>query len=427
VTQFVLFAGLLVAGALLLLLPPLLRSRSAVRAGGGQTAMVLAVLREQLAELDADLAAGRIDPATHARSREELERRALDETDAAEVARTVETRPARRWALVLALAVPLLAGGIYVRLGNLDGLDPLKVAGQHDMNREKFAAMVATLAARMEQEPQNTEGWMMLARSWAMLEDFPRAAAAYQRLAELVPDDADVLADWADTVGAVRGTLDGEAEALIGRALTIEPGHPKALALAGTVAFRRADYAGAAAQWEKILNNLPPGAEVAEGVRNNINEARTRAGLPLLAAAPAASALAAPASSPVPAPAPAAVPAAATQGAGALQIAGRLEIDAALRDRVNANDVVFLFVRGVAGGPPLAALRFTVGELPRDFSFAGVALMGGAVAVPDSLALAARVSKSGNVTAAAGDLEGRIEGLTPQASGVRLVIDKVRQ
>lgn len=423
-TQFVVFAGLLVAGALLLLLPPLLRSRNAVRSGTGQTAMVLAVLREQLAELDADLAAGRIDAATHARSREELERRALDETDAAEVAPTVETRPARRWALVVALAVPLLAGGIYVRLGNLDGLDPLKVSGQHDMNREKFAGMVATLAAKMEQEPQNAEGWMMLARSWAMLEDFPRAAAAYQHLAELVPNDADVLADWADTVGAVRGTLDGEAEALIGRALAIEPGHPKALALAGTVAFRRADYAGAAAQWEKILDNLPPGAEVAEGVRNNINEARTRAGLPLLAAAPAMAAPMSPAamSKPASASAPAAT---ATQGA--LQIAGRLELDAALRDRVNANDVVFLFVRGAAGGPPLAALRFTAGELPRDFSFAGVPMMGGEVPVPDSLALAARVSKSGSVTGAAGDLEGRIEGLTPKASGVRLVIDKLRQ
>ena len=420
-TQFVLFAGLLVAGALLLLLPPLLRSRSAARAGAGQTAMVLAVLREQLAELDADLAAGRIDPATHARSREELERRALDETDAAEAAQTVEVRPARRWALVLALAVPLLAGGLYARLGNLDGLDPLKVSGQHDMNREKFAAMVGTLAAKMEQDPQNAEGWMMLARSWAMLEDFPRAAAAYQHLAQLRPDDADVFADWADTLGAVRGTLDGEAEALIGRALAIEPGHPKALALAGTAAFRRADYVGAAAQWEKILNNLPPGAEVAEGVRNNINEARSRAGLPPLAAAAAAPAMSAPMVSAPASPAPAAA------GGAELKIAGRLELDAALRDKAAADDTVFLFVRGVAGGPPLAALRFTVAELPRDFSFAGVALMGGQVALPDSLALAARVSKSGNVTAAAGDLEGRIEGLTPQASGVRLVIDKVRQ
>lgn len=410
-TQFILFAGLLVAGALLLLLPPLLRSRNKVPAGAGQTAMVLAVLREQLAELEADLAAGRIDTTTHARSREELERRALEETDAAET-QSAEAGPARRWALVLALAVPLLAAGLYARLGNPDGLDPQKVAGQHDMSREKFAAMVGTLAAKMEQDPQNAEGWMMLARSWAMLEDFPRAAAAYQHLAGLVPDDADVLADWADTLGAVRGTLDGEAEALIGKALVIEPGHPKALALAGTVAFRRADYAGAAAHWEKILAVMPPGAQAADGVRNNINEARSRAGLPPLAAAPAA------------------MPPmrqAAASGASPLQIAGRLELDAALRDKVGADETVFLFVRGTAGGPPLAALRFRAGELPRDFSFAGVPLMGGDVAVPERVALAARVSKSGNVSGAAGDLEGRVEGLTAQASGVRLVIDKVRQ
>lgn len=412
---FVVLASVLVAAALLLVLPPLFgaglqRRRRAidVSADAGQAATVLTVLREQLADLDAEHAAGRIDAETYARSRDELEKRALEEGEAAN--EQVEARPARSWAAAVAVAVPLLALGIYLVLGNPDGLDPQKVAGQQGFSREQVAEMVGGLAARLEKEPDNAEGWMMLARSYVVLEDFPKAAAAYEKLAALRPDDADILADWADTVAAEHGSVSGPAEAIVSRALAVDPAHVKALLLSGSAAFERKDYAAASAQWERILARIPPQEEAARALRAGINEARAKGGLPPLADAPAA----------------ASASSAAAPAAGGLTLSGRLELAPALRERVSADDTVFVFVRGGAGGPPLAALRFKAGELPREFSFAEAQRMGDGP-VPAQLSLAARVSKSGDVGARPGDLEGRLDGVAPDAGGVALVIDKVRE
>ncbi|ATE61774.1 c-type cytochrome biogenesis protein CcmI [Thauera sinica] len=402
---FIVLAGLLVAGALLLVLPPLLRARGRDEAEPEQAAIALKVLREQLAELDADLAAGRLDAATHAQARDELERRALEEGEAsaASVA-AAEAKPAKRWALALALGVPAMAAVAYVALGNPDGLDPAKVAGRQGFSQAEIADMVGKLAARLEQEPDNVEGWLMLARSYAVLQDYDKAARTYERVAKLAPGEPDVYADWADVVAARMGSVAGEAEALAQKALDLAPEHPKALALAGTAAYQRKDFAAAAAHWEKILARIPPGDDLARGVRASIDDAREKAGLPPLAEAPAAAA-------------PSAHP------SSALTLSGRVDIDAALRDELAPDDTVFVFVRGEGGGPPLAALRFRGNELPRDFSFDGVPLMTGDASVPVRVAVAARVSKSGNVTAAAGDLEGRLSGVAPDASGLKLTID----
>ncbi len=399
-TVFMLLAGLLVAGALLLLLRPLMRAGARHGVEAQQAAVALTVLREQLAELEAEHAAGRISAEAYSRSREELERRALDEGQAA--AEVLEARPAKGWALGLALVVPVATVAVYMALGTPDGLDPEKVAGKKGFSQAEIADMVGTLAARLEQEPDNVEGWMMLARSYLVLEDYPKAAAAYEKLAALAPNEPDVFADWADVVAGIKGTVVGDAEALAQKALAIAPDHPKALALAGTAAFQREDFAGAAAHWEKILAQVPAGTEVERGIRASINDARTKAGMALLGDGEGAAA----------APAP-------------LKLAGRLDIAAALRDRLAAEDSVFVFVRGEAGGPPLAALRFKGSDLPLEFSFDGVASMSGDAPVPERVMVAARVSKSGTPTATPGDLEGRTVGIAPDARGVALTIDQV--
>ncbi len=420
VLSFALLAVLLVAGALLLVLPPLfgagLRRRSATVAAGDvdQAATALTVLREQLADLEAERAAGGIDDETYRRSRDDLERRALDEGETVAEA-VVETRPSRRWAAVVAVGVPVLAAAMYLALGTPDGLDPEKIANGQNFSEEQIAEMVGTLAARLEKEPNDAEGWAMLARSYLVLKDFPKAAAAYAHLAELVPDDADVMADWADTVAAQHGSVVGEAEVLIDKTLAIDPDHVKGLLLAGTVAYQKGDYATASAHWERILGKVPPSEEAAaSSLRTAINDARKKGGLPPLAAA---------------AP-PAAAGNTATggnAGSAALTLAGRLELAPALRERVGPEDSVFVFVRAGGGGPPLAALRFKAGELPRDFSFADAPRMMNDSQLPGRVTLAARVSKSGDATARTGDLEGRTENLAPDASGVALVIDQVRK
>lgn len=404
-TAFIFFAGLLLAGALLWILPPLFGAAGrAQREQAAQSSMALTVLREQLAELDAELAAGRIDAASHAQSREELERRALEEGEAAaERAHTADARPERRWALGLGLSVPVLAVAGYLVFGTPAGLDPANVAGQQGFSPEEIADMVGKLEARLQQEPDNVEGWMMLARSYLVLEDYPKAAATYEKLSKIAPEEPDVFADWADVVAAMKGTVVGEAEALLQKALAIAPEHPKALALAGTAAYQREDYAAAAAHWEKILARIPPGEDVARGIRASINDARAKAGM-----APLDEAAAAPAAS------------------SALKLSGRLEVDPALAERLSPDDAVFVFARSEAGGPPLAALRFKGSELPRDFSFEGANLMMGDAVLPERVVIGARVSKGGDATARSGDLEGLSESVATDASGISVRIDRVR-
>lgn len=421
---FIVLAGLLVAGALLLVLPPLLgRGRVArdtpASADAQQAESALSVLREQLADLDAEHAAGRIDAQAYAHSREELERRALDEGQV--MAAAVQARPARGWAVAVGLGMPALAVGFYLAVGTPDALDPQKVAGQQGFTPAQVEEMVGSLVARLEKEPDNVEGWAMLARSWLVLENYPEAAKAYARLAELIPNNADVIADWADVVATQHGSLLGEAEALVIRALAIDPDHTKSLALAGTAAYQRGDFAAAAAHWERILARVPPGQDIGRTLLESINEARGKAGLPLLAETLAPTA-AAPAQNPAP-------PQTASSGdvGSSLKLAGRLDVEAALRDRLGADDTVFVFVRGATGGPPIAALRFKGSELPLDFSFDGVAQMSGDAPLPAQVSVAVRVSKSGDVMARSGDLEGRIDGLAPDATGVVLNVERVRE
>lgn len=403
---FAILAGLMLAGALLWVLYPLFSVRAQTSAGHErqrQTETALAVLREQLAELDAERAAGRVDDAAYARNREELERRALEEGQGGDDA--ADGGPSPAWGVALLLVVPLTAALVYLAVGEPDGLEPQQVAGQQGFTPEQIEEMVGGLAARLEREPDNVEGWAMLARSYLVLEDYPKALATYARLGELRPDDPDVLADWADVMAATReGDVSGEPERLVLKALDLDPGHFKARALAGTAAYQRGDFAGAASHWELILAAIPPGNEAAATVRASIDEARGRAGMP---------------------PLPPAEP--APQAADtALKLQGRLAIAEALRAQVAADDTVFVFVRPAEGGMPLAALRYRAGELPRDFSFEDVPLMTGDAPVPERLVVMARVSKSGDATARAGDLEGAVSGLAPDAGGVNLVIDTVR-
>lgn len=413
-SSFLAFAALLVAGALLLLVPPLVRrgrQRPPVEADQASTA--LAVLREQLADLEAERSAGRVDAETYSRSRDELERRALEE-GAREASATATWQPARVWGVALLVGLPALAAALYLFIGNPAGLDPALVAGgKQQYSQEQIEGMVAKLAARMEKEPDNLEGWMMLARSQTMLGRPVEAEKAYRHLAARMPDNAQVLADWADALGAAQGgTLVGEPEQLIARALKLEPQNIKALALAGSVAFEKGDYAGAAGNWERILAQLPPGEELAVSVRASVEEARAKAGLPPLAGA-----------APV---APVAPAVAATAPGTSLQVSGEIRLAPALMAQAKPEDAVFVFARAGEAGPPFAAMRFTVAELPVRFDFSQATLMGRGGPLPDRVVVGARISRSGQPVGASGDLEGYSVPVALDAKGVAVTVDRVR-
>lgn len=279
---FALIAASLLAVAVAAVLLPLLRRSDATPSADG-SALSIQVLREQLADLENENRAGTLDPAEYAQTRAEIERRALEDGRPAGTAAAPERR--RTWlAAALALAVVGVAAGLYARLGTpgaLGGGDGAHQQNSHAVTPQQIQAMVARLADRLQDNPDDGEGWLMLARSYGALGRYPEAAAAFGRAAGLLPPNAALLADYADTLAMAQDRrLQGDPETVIARALAVDPNNIKAIALAGSAAFERQDYAGAVKAWRKILDLVPADADIAARIRNSIADAEARLGKP---------------------------------------------------------------------------------------------------------------------------------------------------
>jgi len=386
-TAFWLGAAALTVVALALLLRPLLRRR--VGAGVSRTGANVSVYREQLRELDADLAAGKLERADHARARLELEARLLEDLRNPDPA--AAPMAARRLALVVGIAVPLLAATVYVLTGNPAAIER---QAEHAASAAQLDAMVARLAARLRESPEDAEAWKLLARSYGVLGRFAEAAEAYAQAARRAPRDAQLLADFADALAMARGQrLAGEPEKLVLRALEIDPRNLKALALAGSAAFEQRDYRGAAAYWQRMLPLVAADSEDARSIRSNIEEARSL----IQPAAPAASAL-----------------------------KGVVRLSPGLKARAAPDDTVFVFARAEQGPPlPLAVKRAKVRELPLAFELDDSMAMapGLQLSAFPRVIVGARVSRSGSATPQPGDLQGRSAAVANNATGVSVVID----
>lgn len=425
-TAFLILALFLTAAALMFVLPPLLSKDLGTQQHAQRDAVNLSVLRDQMRELDADLAAGTINGVAYESAKIELERRVLEDVQTPAAATVVATSPGQpRMALLVALCVPVLAISLYFLLGSPAALDPTQVSAPADQahagSEEQMLAMITALEQRLKEKPENAEGWDMLARSYHTIGKFREAADAYAQLVKLVPDNADLLADYADTLAMAQNrSLQGEPEKIIARALIADPKNIKAIALAGSAAFDRRDYQSAVTQWKKILLLVPPESETARSTMGSIGEAQSLAGEPVTALAGPLSAPAAAAAAPVP----------TAQSGAIVKVEGVVELDAALRSKVSDTDSVFIFARAAEGPKfPLAVLRKQVRDLPANFVLDDSMSM-----VPNAklsnfpmVIVGARVSKSGNATPSAGDFEGATEAVRPGATGLKIRINSERK
>ncbi|HJV74180.1 MAG TPA: c-type cytochrome biogenesis protein CcmI [Noviherbaspirillum sp.] len=409
-TGFLIGAALLIATSLVFLLPPLLRKEQVTDAQIQRDELNLAVLRDQLRELDADLNNGIIDPSAYESARHELERRVAEEVRPDSTPKTSGENK-RRTAVAVGLMVPVLAIAIYMVVGTPAALDPTQqVAGNenaHQVTQEQIESMVATLEQRMQNEPDNVEGWTILARTYSALGRYQQANEAYARLVKLVPNDASLYADYADTLAmAMDRSLQGGPEKLIERALAIDPKNIKALALSGSAAYERKDYALAAERWQKILPLVPPDSEMARSVTGNIAEVKG-----LMGQAPSAPAQ----------------KSSAKQAAGEARVSGTVDIDPALRAQAADTDTVFIFARAATGPRiPLAVLRKQVKDLPVEFILDDSMSMTpeAKLSTTPMVVVGARVSKTGNAMPQAGDLEGMSEPVAPGATDLKIRINK---
>ena len=396
----------------------------------------LSALRDQLLQLKTLHDSGALDAAAYESSKAALERRLVDAVLAAPAsspapvatpAPPAPRAPAGLWAGLSVFALVVAGAGYWWtgRPGEL-GQPPAgftaasgapEAAGNSQqtapqtVTREQVTAMVEKLAARMQAQPDDPEGWNMLGRSYMNLQRVDEALAAFQRALKIKPTDANVLTEYADALAVKNGrTLDGEPTALLDRALTLEPDNLKALALAGTAAFNRGDYATAVKHWERVARIGPADGPLVEMARSGVAEARERGKLPAAgqAAPPAAQAAAVPATP----------TAAAAPGPG---ITGTVRLSAALKAQAAPDDTVFIFARSAEGARmPLAIVRKKVKDLPFDFKLDDSQAMSPAAKLSGAkrVIVGARISKSGQAMPQPGDLEGLSAPVNADAAGV---------
>jgi len=401
---FWVLSTLLAALALWFVVRPLLARNAHGRVS--RDGVNLAIHRDQLRELEADLRVGTLDAEQYERARRELEARLLEDLGSSAEAAPAPG-PVRALVVGIALLVPLGAFAIYFAVGTPAALVPGNMtagSAPHTADMKQLEVAVERLAERLKENPEDTEGWIMLARSYRLFGRFEDSAKAYAQAAARQPRDAQLLADYADVLAMAQDrSLQGEPEKLVVRALEIDPRNLKALALAGTAAFDRKDYARAVELWGRMLPLMAAESEDARSVQASIAEARALGSVGIQQPVPAAAA----------APTPKAV------------VSGTVVLASELAGKVAPQDTVFIFARA-ADGPrmPLAILRRQVRDLPVAFALDDTMAMTPEMTLSKfpRVVIGARISKSGSATPQPGDLEGFSAPVTSTATGVSVTI-----
>lgn len=407
-TGFVIAVAVIVALALVLLMRPYFR-----KAGPSTTShqdLNSAIYREQLAKLEQDLAEGTLGKDDYAQARAELQRRLLDESQ--EQGAAVTMHAPRKTMIGIALAVPLVAGAVYLAIGNPASMSAEGGGSGHMAGSQELEQMVAALASKLEKEPNNPQGWAMLARSYKAMGRTAEAEKAFERAGSFIDDDASMLAAYADTVASNNGgQLAGKPVMLIQKALKADPDHAMALWLSGTADLEARNYTQALKTWERLATLLQPGSEDARMLEGAINDVRARAGLAanLGTAAPAATAAAAP-------------------PASGGNVSGIVELDPALKGKAAAGDTVMVVARLPGSRMPLAAVRLRASELPVKFVLDDSLSMNpqSPISAANEVELEARISKTGMAKAEPGDLISAPQTVKVGAQGVALRVAQVR-
>lgn len=377
----------------------------------------LEILRDQSAELEADLHNGLLTQDAYEQGKRELQARLLDEVKTTGQSVRKPRNPAKVLAVVLAVLLPVFSVSLYLAIGNTKALLPQEDTGVADgFGIIRSEAKLQELEKELQQQPENPDGWLMLARSYSEMERFPDAVRAYEQLVKLVPNEAQLWANYADVYAMNNNqSLLGEPTRFLGKALALDGNNTLALALSGSAAMERGDYVAAITHWQNLANQLPPDSTDVQMVRNGIQQAREflalqKGGKQKLARLPADKA---------PSKAPA---------DPATAVSGKVSLSPALAGKAAPTDTVFILVRAVQGQKaPLAVLRKQVMDLPLQFTLDDSMAMQPQAKLSgvERVEVVARVSRSGSPIAQPGDLQGMTGTIKPGTQGLNIVIDSV--
>jgi cytochrome c-type biogenesis protein CcmH len=395
-TNFFIPAFLLLVLVLLLVLRPFLFPAKVQATSRRQ--MNAAIYREELDKLEVERNTGLITEAdyeiAHAEMRQRLFQDTTEEDDLATLGSTKKT------AIGICVFIVVISSGLYFSFGDVYRVSQKN--SETPINQEGVEKMVTEFAAKMEKDPSNLQGWVMLARSYRILGRNQDAVKAYERAGSFVDSDPQLLADYADTLAAnANGNFAGKPLSLINQALKLDPNNLMALWLSGTAAFNANNYRSAVQTWEKLALQLPPNSEEMKMIEGSIAEARSKGGL-----APKATII-----------------------SSAKEISGQIELAGDMKSKVKQGDTVMVIARQVGERMPVAVLKIPVAQFPMSFVLNDTLAMNPSAPLSKltEVSIEVRISKTGMAKPETGDLISAVKTIKVGTENVRLLVDQVRQ
>lgn len=435
-TQFWIIAAGLIVLAMAFVALPLMRSR--YKTGINADELNLSVFKQQLAELDSDLEAGILDQDRYDTAKRDLEKELLSDIQGEPSDISVAPAKGSRWMALSALLIPLVALFIYQILGSPDLIQRLaeqpsggptntthaqQQQGADTKNLPPMEELVGRLAAKLEEQPNNPQGWAMLGRSYVAMKDYPKALQAYEHAIKLDGENVSTLLAYAEAIAGSNGNnFTGNAAPLVDKAFSLEPENPNVLWISGILAYQRSDFRSALTRWEKVQGMLTPQSTELVSVTSAIDDARKQLGLPPSEPQLPQIAQAGTVSNKMPSSARP-----ASSSAAGVEV--KVSLSAEMAQKAKPDDLVFIYAKAVSGPPmPLAAARKQVRDLPLtirlDDSMAMMPQM--RISKFEQVVVGARISLSGTPMAQSGDFEGEVRPVTPgQSETVNVVINSV--
>ncbi|CCE24181.1 c-type cytochrome biogenesis protein CcmI [Methylotuvimicrobium alcaliphilum] len=396
-TGFWLTASVLIAIAFAFLLPPLWRRPGSIDIETERFNVDIA--KQRLLDLKEQRSAGTITADEYEDLYQELQSVLADDLQTESVSRQSES--SGRWLIVLALIViPLVSVTLYRTLGNADALLP--EADRTAQQIDEINAMVSGLAQRLQSQPDDAEGWLMLGRSYKYMNRYAESAQAFSEAYRLLGDRADVLLQYADALAMANdGRLAGKPAEFVAKALKLAPDDSTALWLSGMAKAEAGKYDEALRHWQKLAAQMPKGSEPYREVQGLIAQVMERLGTAPVEQQPAA-------------------------------IVKGLKVNVAISDElqgvVSATDTVFVYAQALQGPPmPLAIVKMQVADLPVTVVLSDEQAMMPAMKLSnfDRVKISARISMSGQAESRPGDWIGIVESVAPaETEGVTITIDQ---
>ena len=339
---FLLIASVLILMAFLLILPPLWRKQAVQAADLDQRNILIA--QHRLAELKENRRSGGISQAQYEEQLADLEQALSDDLDIK--SHVSSTQSQGRWVVyVLVIGIPLLAGSLYLSLGNYQAIShSAEMAVDPDtLKMAEINKMVDGLAEKLKNNPEDAQGWLMLGRSYKFQQQYPKAVDAFAKAYRLLGDQAEVMLLYADAIAyASDKNLAGKPTELIFKALALEPDNMNALWLGGMAKAQQGDPATAIKLWKKLAALLPPGSDSQQEIQGLL--AKIESESPQAVTQPEA-----------------------TQPANISSVAIDVQVSLApeLQKSASPGDTVFIYAQALSGPKmPLAIVRKQVSDLP---------------------------------------------------------------